>query len=65
MFEGKTAAPGRAVPEPVRPAAGEGAGGWFGVDLLAELQVVNLKVVQWLRAQVQQVEKLKGLLSQL
>jgi hypothetical protein len=43
MFEAKTAEIGR-------HADGDSAGGWFGADLLAELQVVNLKIIYWLRA---------------
>ena len=51
MFETKTAVNSRAQPETARQSGGDGAGGWFGADLLAELQVVNLKVIFWLRAQ--------------
>ncbi len=52
MFETKTAAGSRVAQGPGGPPGSDGAGGWFGLDLLAELQIVNLKTIEWLRAQV-------------
>ncbi len=51
MFEAKFAALGRAA-APGDSIPGDPSGGWFGSDLLAELQVLNLKLIRWLRAQV-------------
>lgn len=50
MFDSKTAAGSRGAPDAARQQGGDGAGGWFGLDLLAELQIVNLKTIHWLRA---------------
>lgn len=54
MFEAKTAAGSRGTPDAARQKVGDEAGGWFGQDLLAELQIVNLKTVHWLRALARQ-----------
>ncbi len=54
MFEAKTAAGSRVNQDPGHQPGSDGAGGWFGLDLLAELQIVNLKTIDWLRAQVRQ-----------
>jgi hypothetical protein len=54
MFEAKTAAGSRGTPDAARQQGGDGAGGWFGLDLLAELQIVNLKTIHWLRALARQ-----------
>ena len=54
MFDAKTAAGSRETQDAAGQQGGDGAGGWFGLDLLAELQMVNLKTIHWLRALARQ-----------